>query len=83
MTSLQDYLRARLPDYMIPATFVVLESLPLTPNGKVDRHALPAPSVANTLREDGSVETEPRTMIEERVAEIVSTLLSLRAGGAG
>ncbi len=77
VTALQEHLRARLPDYMIPVTFVKLEALPLTPNGKVDRRALPAPSVDNTLQEDGGVESEPRTIIEERVAEIVSTLLRL------
>ncbi len=79
--SLRDYLGTQLPDYMIPATIVVLESLPLTPNGKVDRHALPTPSVANTLRENSSVETEPRTLLEERVATIVATLLSLEQVG--
>jgi amino acid adenylation domain-containing protein len=77
VTALQEHLRTRLPDYMIPATFVKLEALPLTPNGKVDRRALPAPSAANTLQDDAGVESEPRTMIEERVAEIVSTLLRL------
>ena len=79
--SLRDHLGAQLPDYMIPATIVVLESLPLTPNGKVDRGALPAASFANTLRDNASVEIEPRTMIEQRMAEIVSTLLNLRQVG--
>jgi len=77
VTALREHLRARLPDYMIPVTFVKLEALPLTPNGKVDRRALPAPSVDNTLQEVVGVESEPRTIIEERVAEIVSTLLRL------
>jgi amino acid adenylation domain-containing protein len=74
---LRAHLAAQLPDYMIPATFLLLESLPLTPNGKVDRDALPTPSAANTLRDDTSGEIAPRTMIEQRMAEIVSGLLNL------
>ena len=39
----REYLRTRLPDYMIPSAFMIIEEIPLTPNGKIDRQALPAP----------------------------------------
>jgi len=64
---------------MIPAIFVVLEALPLTPNGKIDRAALPAPDAANTLR-DG-VMVAPSTLIELRLAEIVTSLLGIEKIG--
>jgi amino acid adenylation domain-containing protein len=48
VTELKDWLKARLPDYMVPSHFTVLEQLPLTPNGKVDRKALPVPKIEAT-----------------------------------
>ncbi len=72
---LRDFLGARLPDFMVPATFVRLEKLPLTANGKVDRMSLPAPEDTNTLRD--SAYTAPRTDMEKTVASILERLLGL------
>lgn len=81
VAALQEHLRARLPDYMVPATYVRLEALPLTPNGKVDRRALPAPTPENTMRDNAGVETESYTVVEEQVATIVASLLHLEHVG--
>ena len=74
-SELKSFLHSRLPNYMVPATFVRLDSLPLMPSGKVDRTALPAPVADNMLRDGDFV--APRTLIEERVAEILAPLLGL------
>jgi amino acid adenylation domain-containing protein len=72
---LRSFLEKELPQYMVPAIFVRLESLPLTQNGKVDRASLPAPSPENTLRDEDF--TSPRTPVEERLALMLSALLGL------
>jgi amino acid adenylation domain-containing protein len=81
VTVLQEHLRTRLPDYMIPAIFVKLEELPLTPNGKVDRAALPTPDLTNVLRDVVPSGPHTPTPIEERIAEIVATTLRLEQVG--
>jgi amino acid adenylation domain-containing protein len=72
---LRAFLHARLPDYMIPAIFVLLAALPLTPSGKIDRQALPAPDAIPSGQEAGFV--APRTPIEDLLAQIWATLLRL------
>jgi amino acid adenylation domain-containing protein len=67
---LRHFLQNHLPEYMIPAAFVILESLPLTQNGKVDRQALPAPKKLHLQNF-----IAPRTAAEEVVAEIWQEVL--------
>jgi amino acid adenylation domain-containing protein/thioester reductase-like protein len=72
---LRAYLKEKLPEYMVPAVFVMMDKFPLTPNGKVDRRALPAPSQD---RPDLNVElVEPSTTIERNLAQIWSHLLGI------
>ncbi|HVR99166.1 MAG TPA: amino acid adenylation domain-containing protein, partial [Thermoanaerobaculia bacterium] len=75
---LRAMLRERLPDYMVPAVFVRLETLPLNPNGKVDRKALPAPE--QSVGAEGY--QAPRTPVEEILAGIWAELLGLDRIGA-
>jgi amino acid adenylation domain-containing protein len=79
ISKLRDFLAKELPEYMIPATFVSLDSLPIGANGKVDRSALPAPGEENIIREERFL--SPRTSTEQRVAAIVGQLLGLERVG--
>jgi amino acid adenylation domain-containing protein len=76
---LRDFLRALLPEYMLPAVFVLLESLPLTSNGKVNRDMLPAPNASNILRDEPCAPA--RTVVEKRIAGILANLLALEQVG--
>ena len=74
----REFLQQRVPDYMIPATFVRVNALPLTTNGKVDRAALPAPN-GNTLPEEAYI--APRSVVEQRLAELIAPLLHVERVG--
>ncbi|GJG89251.1 hypothetical protein tb265_44320 [Gemmatimonadetes bacterium T265] len=69
----------RLPEYMVPATFVRLARLPLTPNGKTDRKALPAPPAGTGA--PGARYVAPRTPTEERLAAVWEEVLQRRPVG--
>ena len=76
---LQAYLAEKLPEYMVPSAFVVLESLPVTANGKVDRLALPAPQPIKLEWAGGYV--APHTSIEEVLVKIWAEVLGIKRVG--
>ncbi|MFN6478154.1 non-ribosomal peptide synthetase [Nostoc sp. DedQUE07] len=78
ISELRQFLKAKLPEYMVPNAFVMLDSLPLTPSGKVDRRALPAPDV-DSSNSDKFV--APRTPIEELLAQIWAQVLKVEQVG--
>jgi amino acid adenylation domain-containing protein len=73
------FLRERLPDYMVPGGFLVLDALPLTPNGKVDRRALP--SMEHEQPASRREYVAPRTEIEEALATICAEALGVEKLG--
>ena len=78
MSELRHSLKAKLPEYMIPQAFVVLESLPLMPNGKVDCRALPKPDLHSQPKDQF---VAPRTLTEEMLAQIWSQVLKVEQVG--
>ena len=74
---LRQFLHERIPAYMIPSTFVVMEKLPQTPNGKVDRRALPSPNQLSTEME--SEPEAPLNEIESALADIWREVIGVGA----
>jgi len=79
INDLRSYLKQKLPQYMMPSAFVLLEAMPLTPNGKIDRRSLRAPDT-NTAELESNF-TEPRTPDEQLIAEIWAEVLGLERVG--
>ncbi|WP_163997845.1 non-ribosomal peptide synthetase, partial [Pyxidicoccus caerfyrddinensis] len=77
--ALRESLSQRLPEFMVPSAFAVLQALPLTPNGKVDRKALPAPDSAQPA---ASGYLAPRTPTETLLADLWAQLLGVPRVGA-
>jgi amino acid adenylation domain-containing protein len=75
INDIRDYLKARLPDYMIPAIFIPMESLPVLPSGKINRLALPSPQQGSLGRREQLV--RPRNAIEEKLCSIWCEVLEL------
>ena len=76
-SSLRNFLKSRVPSYMIPQSLIILESLPLNPNGKVDLAALPN---NNEVREDKEI-VSPRNANEAKLAEIFTQVLEVETIG--
>lgn len=79
VSQLRNFLKERLPDYMIPSAFVLLEELPLTPSGKIDRKALPTPDIQGSNIAETFV--PPSTLFEETLARIWEKVLGVNQVG--
>ncbi|WP_107666519.1 non-ribosomal peptide synthetase [Cyanothece sp. BG0011] len=79
LEQLRDFLKEKLPDYMIPTAWVPLQELPLNPNGKVDRKALPLPDQGKAMAETPYI--APRTPVEEIIVNIWQQVLNVEQVG--
>ncbi|KOP23591.1 amino acid adenylation protein [Hapalosiphon sp. MRB220] len=72
---LRNFLRGKLPEFMVPSAFVCLNSFPLTPSGKIDRRSLPKPDFSNLITHENF--TPPRNDLERKIAQIWSEILQI------
>lgn len=77
-TQLREYLQQKLPQYMIPAEYILIDTLPLTPNGKIDKKALPTPNLATAK---SATLVSPQTETEKTIAEFVQQILQIEVVG--
>jgi natural product biosynthesis luciferase-like monooxygenase protein/amino acid adenylation domain-containing protein len=77
-SELRQFLKNRLPDYMVPNIFVMLDVMPLTPNGKIDHRSLPSPE-QDLIEENNFV--APRTPTEQQIADIFAAVLKIEQVG--
>ena len=75
----REFLTRKLPDYMVPSAFVMVDALPLSPNGKVDRRSLPDPGL---VPEEAAHYVAPGSPVEAALAEIWTDVLGLERVGA-
>ncbi|MEM9774347.1 MAG: amino acid adenylation domain-containing protein, partial [Chloroflexota bacterium] len=79
VTELRKYASTRLPEYMVPTTWVILDSMPLTDNGKIDRQQLPEPDGSRPELENPYV--APKSETEKAIAEIWKGVLNIDRPG--
>jgi amino acid adenylation domain-containing protein len=81
-SELRSFLKQKLPEFMIPAAFVMLDTLPLTPNGKVDRRALPAPNPVQVRQEPDETVVAATDELELQLTQIWQQVLGIPAIGS-
>jgi acyl carrier protein len=77
--SFREYLRGKLPDYMVPSIIVKLDQMPLTPNGKLDRRSLPRPQ--GIMRRQGVEYVAARNELENKIVGVWQRVLQLEQVG--
>ena len=73
---LKEFLKGKLPDYMIPSVFMLMDELPLTSNGKINRQALPSPEISRISLSENY--TPPHNELEKQLTEIWQKILRVK-----
>jgi len=76
LSDLRQFLKTKIPDYMVPVAYVFIDQFPLTPNGKIDRKALPSPM--ETVQQEEKAYVAPTTETEKKLAEIWAEVLKIK-----